>query len=314
MLKKEYSENLNHEEDIDLLELLHIIYNRKWIIILLTTLISISGLIYSLSLPNIYESRALLVSSSDSDQSGLMQTYGGLAGLAGIDLSGDASDSNAVHAIEKLNSLSFFENDFLPNIFLPNLMAYKSWDIQNNISTYDEKIYDSSTKSWVREYSYPQKLEPSAQESFKEFKDKHLSLSFDKKNGFVTIVIKHQSPYIAKQWTELIVDQINSFYRKKDKKEAETAAKYLNELLSQTSLSEMKQVLASLLQKETQKLTLIEANEFYVYEYIDPPAVMERKSEPSRSLILILAVLFGGILSVLTVLIKHYLSTKNRNL
>ena len=313
MLEKEYSKNLNHEEDIDLLELLHVIYDGKWIIIFLTILISISGLIYSLSLPNIYQSRALLVSSSDSDQSGLMQTYGDLAGLAGIDLSGDTSDSNAVHAIEKLNSLSFFENDFLPNIFLPNLMAYKSWDVQNNISLYDEKIYDSNTKSWVRKYYYPQKLEPSAQESFKKFKE-HLSLSVDKKNGFITVTIKHQSPYIAKQWTELIVDQINSFYRKKDKREAETAAKYLNKLLSQTSLSEMKQMLASLLQKETQKLTLIEANEFYVYEYIDPPVVMERKSEPSRSLILIFAVLFGGILSTLTVLIRHYLSLKNRNL
>ena len=43
-----------------------------------------------------------------------------------------------------------------------------------------------------------------------------------------------------------------------------------------TTLAEIKQVLAQLLQEETKKLTLIEANESYVFEYIDPPAVMNK--------------------------------------
>ena len=65
-------------------------------------------------------------------------------------------------------------------------------------------------------------------------------------------------------------------------------------LLAETNLVEIKEVLATLLQQETKKLTLIEANEYYVYEFIDPPAVMEKKSQPQRALICILAALFGG--------------------
>ena len=30
------------------------------------------------------------------------------------------------------------------------------------------------------------------------------------KTGFVTISFKHQSPYIAKEWTELVVNEINN--------------------------------------------------------------------------------------------------------
>ena len=45
--------------------------------------------------------------------------------------------------------------------------------------------------------------------------------------------------------------------------------------------------MAELQQQEIQKLTLMEASEFYVFEYIDPPAVMEKKSEPSRAMICI---------------------------
>ena len=148
---------------------------------------------------------------------------------------------------------------------------------------------------------------PSAQESFDKFITKHLDINVDKKNNFVTVTIKHQSPYIAEKWTRLLIDQINSFYRKKDKNEAERASNYLNMLLIETNLVEIKEVIAALLQQETKKLTLIEANEFYVYEFIDPPAVMERKSQPKRALICILAALLGGMLGVVSVLIRYYI-------
>ena len=75
-------------------------------------------------------------------------------------------------------------------------------------------------------------------------------------------------------------------------------------------MSEIKQVLAQLLQEETKKLTLIESNEFYVFDYIDPPMIMEEKSEPSRALICILSALMGGIISILLVLIRHFASGK----
>ena len=70
------------------------------------------------------------------------------------------------------------------------------------------------------------------QESFKEFKKWHFSLSEDKKTGFVTIKIKHKSPFVAKEWVELIIDEINIFYRQKDKSESEKSVSYLrNKLL-----------------------------------------------------------------------------------
>ena len=77
-----------------------------------------------------------------------------------------------------------------------------------------------------------------------------------------------------------------------------------------TSLSEIKQVLAQLLQEEIKKLTLIEATQYYVFDFIDPPAVMETKIEPIRSLICILFSLIGGILSILFVLVRHYAFNK----
>jgi capsular polysaccharide biosynthesis protein len=298
-------------DEIDLHELFHILLQGKWIIVSVTTFISIIGVIYSLSLPNIYESKALLVPvNSSSNISGALQSYSGLAGLAGVSLPSGDDDGNSAKAIKKISSLSFFENNILPNINLPDLMAIKSWNFKTNIVVYDENIYKMNGNTWVRNYSYPKKQIPSAQESFEVFKTKHLSLSEDRNSGFITLTVKHQSPFIAKQWAELIINEVNTFYRQKDKSESEKSVKYLNQQIAMTGLSEIKLVIAKLLQDETKKLTLIEANQAYVFDYIDPPAVMEQKSEPRRAIICIIIALLGGILSVVLVLIKHYVLGK----
>jgi uncharacterized protein involved in exopolysaccharide biosynthesis len=298
------------DDEIDLIELFHVLLEGKWIIVSLTTFVSIIGVIYSLLLPNIYESKAMLVPvNSSSGIAGALQSYSGLAGLAGISLPSGGDEGNSAKAIQKISSLSFFENNILTNIHLPDLMAFKSWNSKTNTLTFDDSLYDTNSNTWIRDYSYPQQQIPSTQESYEVFKE-HLSLSEDKKSGFISLSIKHQSPFVAKQWAELVVNEVNAFYRQKDKSESEKAVNYLNQQISITGLSEIKQVLAQLLQEETKKLTLIEANQYYVFDYIDPPAVMEQKSEPKRALICILSALLGGMLSIVLVLIRHYAFSK----
>ena len=295
------------DDEIDLRELFYVLLEGKWIIVSLTTFVSIIGVIYSLSLPNIYESKAMLAPvNSSSGISGALGSYSGLAGLAGISLPSGDDEGNSAKAIQKISTLSFFKNNILTNIYLPDLMAFKSWNSKTNTVAFDESIYDTSSNTWIRDFSYPQQQIPSTQESFEVFKTQHLILSEDKKSGFITLSIKHQSPFVAKQWAELVVNEVNAFYRQKDKSESEKAVSYLNQQISMTGLSEIKLVIAQLLQEETKKLTLIEANKYYVFDYIDPPAVMEQKSEPKRATICILIALFGGILSILLVLVRHY--------
>jgi len=295
------------DDEIDLWELFNILFEGKWIIIYVTAFFSIIGVIYSLLLPNIYESKALLVPvNSSNGTSAAYRGYDSLAGLAGISLPSRSGNGNSEEAIQKISSLSFFENNILKNIHLPDLMAFKSWIPKTNTVVLDENIYKTSSNTWVRDYSYPQQQIPSAQESFAVFKPK-LSLNEDKNTGFITLSIKHQSPILAKQWVELVVNEVNSFYRQKDKLESDKAVNYLNQQIAMTSLTEIKQVLAQLLQEETKKLTLIEANQFYVFDYIDPPVVMEKKSGPKRSIICIFSALLGVVLSILFLFIRYYI-------
>ena len=112
-------------------------------------------------------------------------------------------------ALKKLRTLSFYEDNILPNIFLPDLMALNSWDSKNNKIIYDKNIFNSETQTWNKI--------PSSQKSYKDFK-RILGFSQDYDTGFVTISVKHQSPYIAQEWTNLIVNQLNDFFRTNDKR------------------------------------------------------------------------------------------------
>jgi LPS O-antigen subunit length determinant protein (WzzB/FepE family) len=284
------------DDEINIRHILNIIWKGKLQIITLTVLFSVAAVIFSLSLPNIYQSKALL--SSVSEESGVnLGGSGGLASIAGINLA-NQQGGNSTKALEKVRTLSFFEENILPNIFLPDLMAINSWDPISNTITYNEDKFSKETKNWNEI--------PSTQQSYKVFMSK-LGIIQNQNTGFVTISVKHQSPLIAKAWTELIVDQLNFFFRMKDKEEAEAAMNFLNFQIAQTSYTEIKQVIAQLLQQKMKQLTLIEANKYYVFSYLDPPAVMEEKVEPRRSSISILGAVLGLMLGILIVIIRQYL-------
>ncbi len=284
-------------DEIDIKSLLKTILVNKRLIIASTVSFAIIALIYSLTLTNIYQSTALLSPVGDqSNSSQSLNNLGGLASFAGINIS-STSGGNSTKAITKITTLSFFEENILPNIFLPDLMAVKTWDEDTNSVIYNSS-YNVQTEKW-NNIPHPQK-------SYKAFKSK-LQVSEDYETKFLTISVKHESPHIAKEWTELVVNQINDSFRAKDKREAESAMNFLNTQMALTSYTEIKQVVAQILKQKMQQLTLIEANEFYVFSYLDQPAVARNKIEPSRSSICILGTLLGFMLGVLIVLVRGYL-------
>ena len=178
----------------------------------------IIGIFYSLSLPDLYESNALLASVDESDLvSSNISKVSGIAGLAGIKIPSVDASSNSKKAIETMGSLSFFENRIMPKIYLPDLIAIKFWNSETNTVIYDESIFDINSNKWFKNSNNPNKPIPSAQQSYNIFKNLNLKITPDDETGYINLTITHQSPFIAKKWAETIFEEINSFYRKKIK-------------------------------------------------------------------------------------------------
>lgn len=303
------NENLNninqYEDAIDIKNILSIIWKKKNIVIAITFVSAILSVAYSLSLPNIYKSNALLLPEAQEDSlSSKIGTLSPIASFAGITLPNNQV-SKSKEAIERIKSFEFFSNFFLPNIKLENLMAVDKWLPLKNQIVYKKSLFDAEKNAWVRNVQYPYTKIPSDQEAYEVFK-KILFVNEGVKTQFVNISIEHFSPYISQKWVQIIIEEINESMREEDKNNAKNSIDYLNSLTNSNNIQSINEVSFLLLEQQMQILMLASSNDNYIYKVIDPPIVPEIKIKPNRAIICIIGTFLGGIFSLFIAFLIHF--------
>ncbi|MDA9903809.1 Wzz/FepE/Etk N-terminal domain-containing protein [Gammaproteobacteria bacterium] len=306
--------NTNSDREIDLRDVFVLLWNKKFLLLLLTSTFATFSVIYALSLPNIYSSEALLApATEESSLSSKVGQFSGI-GLPGFNIS-NQSNTNTKEAIERMKSFDFFKTYFLPNIQLENLMAVVSWNAKDNTLMYNENLFNEESRKWIRDVSFPKKTIPSEQEAYNEIYKEIFTVNLNKNSGFISLSIKHKSPYIAKKWLDIIILNINESMRELDKKNAQNSINFLNDSIKSTSLKSITDVISVLLENQMQTLMLAHSQDDYVFKVIESPFVAEKKSEPSRSKICILITFMGFVFSVILIFLLEYIkSNKHRSM
>ena len=309
-------ENMQHSnvsnDEIDLRELWSVIWRGKWVILAITFAFAIGAVIYAKAQPDIYKSEALVAPANSEQQGGLSALsgqFGGLASLAGINLGGSGGVDKKRLAIEILKSREFISGFIQQHNILPELMAVKGWDYASNKLIFDETSYSVSDNRWVREAKPPRQTVPSMQEAAIIF-SRIFNISEAKDSGMVTISIEHYSPFVAKQWVDWIIQDINNVMKSRDKVEAERSIAYLQSQIEKTTIVEHKTLLYQLIEEQAKTLMFAEVRDEYVFSTIDPALVPEMKDKPKRALIVIIAVILGGLLGLFLVLIRSLFSNQ----
>lgn len=292
------------DDEIDLRELFAVIWHGKWIVIATTFVFAVASVFYALSLPDIYKSEALLAPVSESSALKMPGQLGGLAALAGVNL-GSGGDEKTGLALEILKSRSFIGNFIEKHDLLVPIMAAKSWMRVGDVLEIDDELYNAEDKKWVRKVKAPFQPQPSLLEAYEIFL-KLLNITEDSKTGMVKISIEHYSPYLAQQWVELLVNEINNEMRNRDLTEAQNSIAYLNQQIQQTNVADMRTMLYSLIEEQTQTVMLANVRAEYILKTVDPAVVAEKKSKPKRAFIVIFAVLLGGFLSTVAIISIHF--------
>ncbi|WP_192022368.1 Wzz/FepE/Etk N-terminal domain-containing protein [Shewanella sp. WPAGA9] len=297
-----------NDDEIDLRELFSVIWQGKWLIIAVTTVFAIGSVVFALSQPNTYKSEALL-SPADTEQGGglsaLAGQFGGLASMAGINLSGGSGIDKTQMAIEVAKSRKFTTEFIQKHQILVDLMAVENWNMEMDTLVYDPEIFDFENQNWVREVKAPFKPKPSMQEAYKEF-SQLLSINTDKETGMVKISIEHFSPSVAQQWVKWLVEDINLEMKQRDVAEAQRSTAFLENQIAQTNVADIRTILYQLIEEQTKTIMFAEVREEYVFKTIDPALVPEEKAGPKRALICVLGSMLGGMLAVMIVLIRHF--------
>ena len=107
-------------------------------------------------------------------------------------------------------------------------------------------MYDSASKTWVREVEAPKSPAPSAQQAHKAF-SAILGVSQDKQTGYVSVSIEHQSPIVAAQWVNWLVEDVNAAVKSQDVAEAEKSIEYLKQQVASTSLADLQAIFFELI-------------------------------------------------------------------
>lgn len=296
-----------YDNQIELKELMLAIWQGKVWIIIIVTLFTVCGVIYALSLSNVYKSSVILAPNFDESpsSSGMASQLGGLATIAGISLSANEVSKTQI-AMHTLKGKSFLF-DFINKYELkPELLASVGWDPIREQLIYDDKLFNIEKNSWVREVTFPKKVIPSDLEVYNKFLTDNLRVNQDKESGLVTVTVSHFSPTLAKKIVDRLVLEINSISKRDEIYEARRSIKYLRGEVEKTNVAELKKVFYQLIEQQTQRVLLANVRDDFAFKVIDHAIVPEDKYKPKRAIIVAVFGLLGCFIAILVAIVKYF--------
>jgi len=293
--------SLISNDEISLGELFSILWKKKIVLVVFTSIFAVSSVFYSLSLPNIYLSDVVLKVAGSSGGSSNSQ-FGKIAALAGVTGKGDALSEKANLAKQVIRSRDFAKHiSTFPDV-LPALMALKEYDPITQSMVFAEDMYDGANQKWLGNL-------PSDIEVYKKYLSM-VNVFIDIDTEFLAISIRHQSPYFAKSFLELIINELNNIERYRDITEAKRSKVYLNEQLSIYKVANIRNSINALIQSQLETEMLANVRIDYLLRPLDSAYVPDKKSGPVRSMICIAGTFIGFMFGVFFVLTRYFLFRK----
>lgn len=303
----------SQQHPFTILDLVAILWRFKILFVIIIIFGLVTGVVYSLQVPNMYKSDAIL-SPNNSDAShglsGLSSQFGNLASFAGIDVGG--GNNSVLATLEMLKSRQFIISFIQRHELKPLLLAVKNVSKQKKSYAieFDGDVFDG--EKWLIDKDSNESFEPSDLEAFNEFISL-LTLSYSSDNNVVSISMEHQSPEIAEEWLELLIVDINEYIKTRDAAESRRAIFYLKEQIDKTRLVGSKNMLFELLEEQEKKLMFTQIRNEYALRTIDPPLEPEKKFKPKRVLIVLIFLFTFTFLALFICLFVNWLKMIRQN-
>jgi len=264
------------------LRLFDALWRFKWIV--LSTAISgglIAALVAFLTAP-VYRTQVVLIPADNSEEqnqlSSLMGQFGGLAGLAGVQIGGAGDSKN--ETIATLNSRELTTEFIRDENLLPVLFS-DDWDESSG-------QWDVDDESDI----------PTEWDAFELFDEEIRTVVEDLRSGLIILNIEWTDRMLAAEWANRLVERVNVTVRQKTIREAERSVEYLNRELEKTSIVELRGAIYRMIESQINKIMFANVREEYALRVIDPAVVPDADEyvKPRRLLLIALGIVLGGLL------------------
>jgi len=268
--------------EISLESIFKLIQQNIIVVVGLTLLITISSVIYALSIDKYYKAHVLMVSSLESSsQSSLL---GGLLGGSADRISFSTGEVTSEEALATLTSRKFVEG-FIDDNDALKIIFFESWD-----DTKDE---------WKIELDEA----PSISDGY-EFIVNNLDISLD--NSLITVEFLFGNKEEVASILNSLIYGVNSYIRKESISDSQSNISFLQKEIEKTQLSASREMLYRIVEQQTQSIMLANTREDYAFKIIDPAIEPKNPAGPNRKLIVIIGLLLGSLISVIAVIFINF--------
>lgn len=289
---------------MNLIKLIKVLWAGKGIILVFMLLGAILSICLSLYLPNIYQATVTVIPVEEDKGQRFSGLSDSITSFSGLNIA-DKSVSEVDLILEILQSrrfiLSFIEEH---KIKIP-LMAVTEWEQKSGELIYDSNVYNIERNEWNLEELVDNKI-PSDEKVYNEFRE-NLSVVTDPVTRIIRISYKSPSPRIARQWVTWLIEDINDFKRKQDIEKADISIEYLNNQISETNITEVRNIFFELVKEQHKIRLLANTREEYSFAVIDPAIESEFEISPKRILICVFGTLLFSALGMITVYVRYVL-------
>lgn len=264
--------------EIDLVELWRIIWTARWKVFAITGLAALLGITYALLATQWFRSEVVMVTADRQSVPSRFGQLGGLASLAGINLGSSGSPEPVAILKSREFAQQFIAEEGLVDLLLEGEgISSGQVDIREAVKIFDENVR---------------------------------SVSEDKKNGTITLGIQWRDPELAATWANAYVVKLNERLRLQALEESQLNVEFLQREIAQTDIVQLRQSLGTVLESEMQKLLFARGSESYAFKVVDKATPPLRRSKPNRPVVVLAALFFGFILSLVFVLSPRVFATK----
>ncbi len=291
--------NTMEEDEIDLKELWQTIKSGKKVIFITISLIVTMTLIYTLSIPNVYKSEAVLIPKAEKS-SGL-GGLGGLAAMAGISVGGGSMTPDIA-----FNSL-LKNYEFMKKFIVKNKI-YEHYTDENVDKNYVfalgfRDIYEFF-KSEKKEQNYEQELF-----DLVKILQKNLSIASDKKSGLITVSYSDADRTFTPKVVNDFLNDASEYLVSNNLDIINSKLDYFSKELQKAESFELRTSISGMISNIVQEKVMMKSKRYYQCDVLTTPSVsyVKDKTKPKRALILVVAFITSLILGIFIVFFRNFI-------
>jgi len=263
----------------DSIDVFSLVIAAKWVLLAAGLIGGVIGYGASHLTDKLY--RAIVVAapfvdpSESGGASGLGAQLGGLAAIAGVDLSGDAKkqESLAILQSRQLTRQFIQQQDIMPQLF--------------------PKKWDAVAHDWKHDSG---KL-PTLEAAVTKFRKQVLKISEDKRSGMVNLSVTWRDPVLAAAWANDFLSMANAAIRSRAIIDGKRSIELLRHETESLENVDVRQSLNRLIEGNYRKVSLAESRPDYAFHVVDPAGPIDRDDYVSPVRIawaLLASIIFGG--------------------